>query len=270
MFQYALGRNLAIKNNTKLKFDTSELEQDKLRNYKLDIFNISGSIVSRFTRLVIQKINHRIISRILGRYYLYIKEENQFFNENILAKKGNIYLDGYWQSENYFKEISNIIIKDFTIKYEPDIINKSMIEKIKNSNSICIHIRRGDYISDKKTNKVHGACSLKYYYNAIKIIIKKVKNPSFYIFSDDSQWTKENLKLKYPTIYVDINSSEKDYEDLRFMLNCKHFIIANSSFSWWGAWLSNNPNKIVCAPKRWFRSVDEGNIVPKFWIRVEV
>ena len=77
------------------------------------------------------------------------------------------------------------------------------------------------------------------------------------------------MELKYPTIYVDINSSEKDYEDLRLMLHCKHFIIANSSFSWWGAWLSNNPNKIVCAPKRWFRSADEGDIVPKSWIRVE-
>lgn len=270
MFQYALGRNLALKNNTILKFDVSELEQDKLRNYELAVFNISGSIASIFLRMFIRKLNHRIISKILGQYFLYIKQQDLHFNEKILLKKGNIILDGYWQSENYFKEIRNIIIKDFIIKIKSDNRNKLMIEKIKNSNSVCIHIRRGDFVYNKKTNKFHGACSLKYYYNAIEIIIKKVKNPTFFIFSDDSQWTKENLKLKYPTIYVDINSPKKGYEDLRLMSNCKHFIIANSSFSWWGAWLSNNPNKIVCAPKRWFKNTYEGDIVPKSWIRVEV
>lgn len=269
MFQYAIGKYLALKNITTLKLDVSELEQDKLRDYELAIFNISGSIASRFTMMFIRIFNNRIISKILGQYYLYIKQQDLYFNEKILLKKGNIYLDGYWQSENYFKEIRNIIIKDFTIKFEPDKRNKSMIEKIKNSNSVCIHIRRGDYISNAKTNKFHGSCSLKYYYNAIGIIIKKVKNPTFFIISDDSQWTKENLKLKYPTTYININSPKKGHEDLRLMLNCKHFIIANSSFSWWGAWLSNNPNKIVCAPKRWFKSTHEGDIVPKSWIKVE-
>ena len=269
MFQYAIGRNLALKNNTKLKFDITELEQDKLRNYELDIFNISGSIASRFLRIFIRKLNHRIISKILGQYFLYIKQQDNYFNQDILEKKGNIVLDGYWQSENYFKEIRKITIEDFRIRYEPDKRNNSMIEKIKNSNSISIHIRRGDYINNTKINKFHGTCSLKYYYNSIEIVVKKVKNPSFFIFSDDHQWTKANLKLEYPTIYVDINGPEKGYEDLRFMSNCKHFIIANSSFSWWGAWLSSNPNKIICAPKRWFKSADEGDIVPESWIRVE-
>ena len=269
MFQYAIGRNLALKNNTKLEFDVSEIEQDKIRDYELDVFNISDRIASRFTMMFIHIFNNRIISKILDQCYLYIKQQDLYFNEKTLLKKGSIYLDGYWQSEKYFKEIRNVIVKDFTIKIEPDKRNKSMIKKIKNSNSICIHIRRGDYISNAKTNKFHGACSLKYYYNAIEIIIKKVKNPTFYIFSDDYQWTKENLKLKYPTIYVNINSPKKGYEDLRLMLNCKHFIIANSSFSWWGAWLSDNPNKIVCAPKRWFKSAYEGDIVPKSWIRAE-
>ena len=164
MLQYAIGRNLALKNNTKLKLDALELERDKLRDYELDIFNISGNIASRFTRIIIQKLNHRIISRILGQCFLYINQQDHYFNKDILEKKGNIILDGYWQSENYFKEIRKIIKKDFTIRYEPDKKNKSMIEKIKNSNSVCIHIRRGDFVYNKKTNKFHGACSLKYYY----------------------------------------------------------------------------------------------------------
>ena len=131
MFQYAIGKNLALKNNTILKFDVSEFEQDKLRNYELAIFNISGNIASRFLRVFIRKLNHRIISKILGQYFLYTKQQGNYFNKDILEKKGNIILDGYWQSENYFKEIRNIIIKDFTIKFEPDKRNKLMIEKIK-------------------------------------------------------------------------------------------------------------------------------------------
>lgn len=270
MFQYTIGRNLALKNNTKLKLDVTELEQDKLRDYELGIFNISGSIASRLGMMFIRKCSRGIISRILEPHYLYIQEKDRYFDASILEKKGNIYLDGYWQSENYFKDIRNIIIKDFMIRCEPDKKNKSMLEKIENSNSVCIHVRRGDYISNKKISDIHGTCSLEYYHNAVKIIEKKVSNPTFFIFSDEPQWVKANLKIKYPTIYVDINKPEKGYEDLRLMSNCKHFIIANSSFSWWGAWLSNNPDKIICAPKRWFVSMCEGDIVPKYWIRVEV
>jgi len=270
MFQYAIGRNLALKNNTKLKLDVTELGQDKLRDYELDIFNISGSIASRLEMMFIRKCSRGIISRILGPHCFYIQQKDRYFDASILGKKGNIYLDGYWQSENYFKDIRNIIIKDFTIRCDPDKRNKSMLEKIENSNSVCIHVRRRDYISNKKTSEVHGTCSLEYYHNAVKIIEKKVSNPTFFVFSDDLQWTKVNLKLKHPTYYVCINNTEKGYEDLRLMSNCKHFIVANSSFSWWGAWLSNNSDKIICAPKRWFVSENEGDIIPKSWIRVEI
>lgn len=268
MFQYAIGKNLALKNNARLKLDLTELKQDKLRNYELDIFNISVSASSTFEMKFIRALIKYVISKILGRYYLYIEQKDRFFDATVLDKKGHIYLDGYWQSEEYFKDMRETIIEDFTIKYEPDSKNKSMLEKIENSNSVCIHVRRGDYVSDEKTSEFHGNCSLKYYYNAAKIIEEKVRNPEFFIFSDDHQWTKINLKLKHPTIHVDINSPEKGYEDLRLMSRCKHFIIANSSFSWWGAWLSNNPDKIICAPEKWFNHEDEGDIVPKSWIRV--
>jgi len=270
MFQYAIGRNLALKNNTKLKFDVTELEQDKLRDYELDVFNISGSIASRLAIMFIHKFNKNIISKILGQQYFYIKQKDQYFDTTILGKKGNIYLDGYWQCEDYFKKIRNILLQDFTIKCDPDSENKLMLEKIEKSNAVCIHVRRGDYISNRKMNKIHGTCSLDYYHNAVKIIEKKVSNPTFFVFSDDLQWTKVNLKLKHPTYYVCINNTEKGYEDLRLMSNCKHFIVANSSFSWWGAWLSNNSDKIICAPKRWFVSENEGDIIPKSWIRVEI
>jgi len=272
MFQYALGRNLALRNKTELKFDVTGLEQDKLRHYELDIFNISATIASKSEIMLIRKssrgINSRIL-RILSQHYFCIKQKDLYFDATIKGKKGDIYLDGYWQCENYFKNIRDIIVNDFIIKYNPDERNKSMLEKIDNSNSVCIHVRRGDYVYNKKTRKVHGTCSFEYYNNAVNIIGKKVRNPEFFIFSDDLQWTKANLKFEYPFIYVDINNTEKGYEDLRLMSRCKHFIIANSSFSWWAAWLSNNADKIICAPSRWFNSVDEGDIVPKSWLRIE-
>lgn len=269
MFQYAIGRSLALKNNTKLKFDVTELAQDKLRDCELDILNIHSSIASRLEMIFIHKFSKNIISKILGQHYFYIEEKDRYFSAPIMETRGNIYLDGYWQSENYFRDIRNIIIKEFTIRAEPDERNKSMLEKIGNSNSVCIHVRRKDYIDNKKTSEFHGICSLEYYHNAVKIIEEKASNPKFFVFSDEPQWTRVNLKLKYPTTYVDINNPEKGYEDLRLVLNCKHFIIANSSFSWWGAWLSNNRDKTICAPKRWFVSADEGDIIPKSWIRVE-
>ena len=272
MFQYAIGRNLALANNTYLRFDLTELKQDKLRNYKLNIFNISGCISSRFEMMFIDRFNGKIIYRILkilGKPSFYIKQKNRYFDANIIRMKGNIYLDGYWQCELYFKDIRSTLLNEFTVKHDHNKGNKSMLEKIENTNSVCIHIRRNDYITNEETNSFHGICSLDYYFNAVRTIEKRIENPYFYVFSDDPKWTKQSLKLKHPVIYIDINSIGKCYDDLILMSKCKHFIIANSSFSWWGAWLSNNPRKIVCAPNKWFVSEDEGNIVPKTWLRIK-
>lgn len=267
MFQYALGRRLALKNNAELRLDVTHFEQYGVRRYELHVFNIFCSVASKRNIKFFRKFNNSIISKIAGRHYKYVKEKNLYFDKTVLEKKGNIYLDGYWQSEKYFKDIREIIVKDFAVRNEPDTKNKSLLEKIKNSNSVGLHIRRGDYVSDEKINKFHGTCPLEYYYNAVKIV-EKIGDPEFFVFSDGPEWTKMNLKLQYPTFYSD-NNPKRGYEDLRLMSHCKHFIIANSSFSWWGAWLSDNLDKIVCAPKTWFAGQDEGDVVPESWIRVE-
>lgn len=264
MFQYALGRNLALKNNTRLKFDITELKRDKLRNYELNIFQISADILSWFESVFL-----RTLFKIFHGNYAYIREKSLHFDRTLLEKKGNLYLDGYWPCEKYFRHIRDILKKDFEIRSEPNKKNKLMLKKIKNTNSVCIHVRRGDYVKNPKTNKFHGTCSLKYYYNSIKRIEKKVKNPVFFVFSDDLGWSKKNLKINHSTVFVDINGPENGCEDLRLMSNCNHFIIANSSFSWWGAWLSENEDKIIFAPKRWFNGSDGGDIIPKVWIRIE-
>ena len=136
--------------------------------------------------------------------------------------------------------------------------------------SVCIHIRRGDYVEDIITNQFHGVCNLDYYYRSIEYIASKIKNPYFFVFSDDPLWVKQNLILKYPCDYIDQNFGKKDYEDMRVISKCKHNIIANSSFSWWGAWLNINPNKIVIAPKNWFKSkaINTKDLIPESWFKI--
>ena len=133
-----------------------------------------------------------------------------------------------------------------------------------------MHIRRGDYVSNPTTNKLHGTCSLEYYHNAVDIIAAKVSNPHFFIFSDDHEWARNNFKIDYPLTFVAHNNAGKNYEDMRLMSLCKHHIIANSSFSWWGAWLGSNPKKIVCAPRGWFKdkSLNTNDIIPSDWSRI--
>ena len=282
MFQYALGRCLAYKNNTSLELDIigfGAIESDTPRKYELDVFGISALIAApdeikkmrgrEKTRLerTIYRLSDGLIP-IYGRRH--IVERHFYFDPGILNLRSDFYLDGYWQSEKYFKDIEGIIRKEFTVKAAPDFANKEIADKISKCNAVSIHIRRGDYAYSPATNEYHGLCSLSYYENAVNIITKNVNEPSFFIFSDDPEWVKENLKLKYPVFYVDHNGPEKAYEDMRLMSLCKHHIIANSSFSWWGAWLSANSQKIVVAPKKWFNNpkIDAGDLIPQTWRRI--
>lgn len=140
--------------------------------------------------------------------------------------------------------------------------------EIKNSNSVSLHIRRGDYVALSKSKKGHALCPISYYKKAIENIAQKIHNPRFFIFSDDIQWVKENLAIKYNAEYIDFN---RDYpeRDIILMKHCKHNIIANSSFSWWGAWLNENPNKIVIAPKRWMNNLESSDdLIEPNWIKI--
>jgi hypothetical protein len=282
MFQYAFGKKIANKNNESLKLDIAEFSKiyivETPRRYNLDIFNIEADIA---TAEDINKIKNRENGLILKIAKLIfgnkktaqenniISEKHFHFDSEALEIKDNTYIRGYWQSEKYFEDIKDTIQKNFTIKIPPSNINKKTLEMIKKEISISIHIRRGDYVKDKKTSEYHGVCSLDYYNRAIKLIAKKINNPYFFVFSDDVGWAKKNLKLKYPAYFAN-NDDKHNYEDLRLMQNCKHNIIANSSFSWWGAWLNQNPDKIIVAPKRWFNdpNIDTSDLIPENWIKI--
>jgi hypothetical protein len=278
MFQYALGFKLANIHHVPFKLDLSEFQNYNLRRYRLDNLSISGEIATSEEIRSLKKDhnnNYRnsifhTIERIKPYYRRkYIKEKTFTYDPNILKAPSDVYLDGYWQSEKYFKDIKSQLLREFRIKNEPDELNKSFLEKIQEEESICVHIRRGDYISNPETNQFHGICDIDYYNNAMKELLKHIFKPCFYFFSDDIEWVKTNLKINYPAIYISNNGPDKEYEDLRLMAACKHYIIANSSFSWWAAWLSQNRKKTIIAPKRWFnQSIDTSDLVPESWIKM--
>lgn len=275
MFQYALYKKLE-KYNSKLDIYTSyEMNPNQHNGYELEnVFKLQPNIANREEINRLSDNNNSLLSRIRRKYWkikkTHINEKTEFkYDENIFKNK-NVYLDGYWQSIEYFKDIEVELRNDFKFKYELDSKNKEILDKIKNSNSVSIHIRRGDYISERYINVFGNIATNEYYLKAIEIINKKVDNPTFYIFSNDIEWVKENLKIDGIVEYIDINSGRDSYKDMQLMSNCKHNIIANSSFSWWGAWLNNNKNKLIIAPKKWINRVDinsdEIELFYKNWI----
>ena len=217
----------------------------------------------RLSKYIIPKITQNIRLPIK-----YVKEKNNYFNKEILSEKSNIILDGYWQSEEYFKNIRDIILDDLTLLSNPDKENKKMLKRINNSNSICLHVRRDDLVSNPLLQQFHGNLTPEYYYKAISSLCDRIADPEFYIFSDEPEWCKRNIITNHPHTFVDINGPDKAPEDLRLMSACNHFILANSTCSWWGAWLSGYKKKIIIAPKRWYRTSDDGDIVPKRWLRM--
>lgn len=284
MFQYALGRRLAVCNNTELALDvTSMMNSNKIeghtsRYYELGIFNIiekfaSSKDIKKFLFIdnrgrFISKIKN-IINKSSYPYKIF-EQRGRNFNEEALRLNKHAYLIGYWQSEKYFKKIDSILRKDFTFKYILEGLNNKISQVIRQVNSVSLHVRRGDYIANSHINTFHGLCSIEYYKKSIDYISKIINRPHFFIFSDDIAWIKQNLNIPFDKTYVANNQGTKDYVDMQLMSLCKHNIIANSSFSWWGAWLNNNPDKIVIAPKKWFNdeSIDTKDRIPEGWIRI--
>jgi hypothetical protein len=268
MFQYALGRKLSLLYGVPLKLDFSMATGDTTRTYRLGNYCIPAEFA---TDSEISGIKSTSLFDYLKMYYLrsIYKEPHFQYDKNILHGKKNVYLQGYWQSEKYFKDIEDTLVRDFTLLKEPDYHNREVAEQIREQESVSIHIRRGDYVTSPTTNAYHGICSEEYYVNAIRTIESKVKNPHIYLFSDDTDWVRQQFYTGHPTTIMDFNGTKKDYADMWLMSLCRHHIIANSSFSWWGAWLCRNPGKIVIAPQRWFANPDinTSDLIPNTWIQ---
>lgn len=276
LFQYAFARNMSIENNTNLKFDISWYKNSNNRFFKLNSFNTKIEIASNkevvkyFKKDNLQRKIQKSIDLIkLIKFKKIITENDLSFNDKYLNIGKNCYVNGYWQSEKYFKNIENIIRKEFTLKEKINDNLFDIYKLIEKSNSISIHIRRGDYLSNKYSRKYH-VLQTEYYLKTIELITKKIKNPHFFIFSDDIKWAQDNLNINFNKTFIEPELGSKDYEELILMSKCKHNIIANSSFSWWGAWLNNNTDKIVIAPKDWYKieAKKTCDLILKSWITI--
>jgi Glycosyl transferase family 11 len=279
MFQYAAAKALSVTNNTKLKLDISHFDKiapnQTIRSYSLNIFpNVKEEIAEKEE---IRKIIPQFETDILNKIYKYINNKIFNFNKSFIIEsdlsysgisfksKEPAYLEGYWQSEKYFKEQSLVIEDCFSLDYLNNNASlQSFIERTRSRMSISIHVRRGDYITNPSTNSYHGIAELSYYHRSIAKIAGLVSgNLEFFIFSDDIQWCRENLKIDHKHVYI---STGEHHHDLYLMSCCRHNIIANSSFSWWAAWLNKNSDKIIIAPKKWFSNQPAKDVVPVNWI----
>lgn len=275
MFEYAAGRALSIRKKCTLSIDLYLLNKKTkatIRDYELTVFNIDAPISESVINKIAVKVFGAIRSKRLG--YALINKLGIFRDEKatyydpkfeLLSKETTLF--GYFQNENYFKGISEQLRIDFTFRSPLSDRNEKIRLKIEQNASVSIHIRRGDYTS---IDSNLPTLEISYYNKAIEYITSQINNPYFFIFSDDIEWVKENLDLSnVDHEFIDWNKNEDSYIDMQLMSLCKHNIIANSSFSWWGAWLNNKPNKIVIAPQKWYKG-DTGiypdGFLPKEWI----
>ncbi len=274
MFEYAAARALSIRHNTGLSIDLYLLNKKTkavVRNYELPVFNIdtptTGSIIHKIAVKILGTIKSMHTGCVFLRKLGIFRDEKAHYYDNyfeLLSKKAILF--GYFQNENYFENISEQLKSDFTFIHPLVGKNDEISRKMEQNTSVSIHIRRGDY-TNSNSNLI--TLDISYYKKAIEYVTSQIKDPYFFIFSDDIEWVKKNLDLfNADHEFVDWNKNQDSYIDMQLMSLCRHNIIANSSFSWWGAWLNNNPDKVVIAPQEWYKGDEEqypDGFLPRKW-----
>jgi len=273
LFQYAAGRAAALRNGCDLVLDARPFETDSLRDYELHHFNIAARIGTDEELPPDRTSKIRYLFWKAGRdaRQRLIREKSLKFDQRVLGVSANAIIDGYWQCERYFADHAQQIREDLTIKAPASDRNRQWLDRISARNTVSVHIRRGDYVSVKKNQTVFAVCKPEYYRNAAETLRRLVGDDiEFLAFSDDPDWVARKITLPGTLHVIRHNSGDRAFEDLRLMSACRHHIIANSSFSWWGAWLNPSAKKIVIAPRRWFVEYDDRSrdIVPKSWARI--
>lgn len=278
MFQYAAARALALARGLPLRLDVSGFDGYGLhQGFELQrVFRCETPLASADeVRAVLGWRALPVLRRILARPGLatlrgkaLVVEPHFHYWPGIRDVSAGSYLQGYWQSEKYFEDVATQIRTDFTFRLPMSETNAAWAERIGRCNAVSLHVRRGDYVSNARTHAAHGVCSLAYYNAAARHIAGRVEAPEFFVFSDDIDWARENLDIGHSCHYIDHNRGVESYNDMRLMSLCRHHVLANSSFSWWGAWLNPRTDKLVVAPSRWFaggrRRLDD--LFPSGWV----
>lgn len=278
MFQYAFGRALSLRGGMGLYFDPSPLNSKKKRGYQLDSFVLRAEVADpgRIRELITPHFKFRKklwkALKIPFKYAdTHILEKGPApYNEDIALMKSSAYFDGYWQTEKYFSDCEETIRGDFCFREEDALRGNAQYEDVVNSNSVSIHVRRGDYVKNLRYRKILNVCKLRYYERAMEYLNERFENLTFYISSDDLEWVGKNFKLSKHVRLVEGGNALSDFY---IMSRCRHNIISNSSFSWWAAWLNPNNGKKVIAPDVWFNpcaKIDFRDIVPGSWIKMKV
>ena len=184
--------------------------------------------------------------------------------------RARTYLDGYWQSEKYFSDVEDTIRREFTSRDRLDAGTREILDRMATAQSVSVHVRRGDYVSHPRASRARSVCTPSYYQRCVAYIAERLGDIHLFVFSDAPDWVAANLRFEYPTTLVSTVPARPDHTDLRLMSACRHHVIANSSFSWWGAWLNPHHNQLVLAPRRWMNDarVDDRDVVPARWIKV--
>jgi hypothetical protein len=284
MFQYALAYVMHKKSQQTIYCDVRLQDQYKKnppprnvpRNIELDLFDIDIEKPSKLDLIKVMQFSksykiRNYLSYFLDKFeFLVLRERVRMFEPRIFKYKyKNLYLDGYWQSEMYFKDFRNDILKLFNFDKLIDIEkNKNFIKNLDIEKSICVNVRRTDFLN----NPEHNVVDINYYKNALNLFLNKLGEiTELYIFSDDLDWCKKNFTFFSKVNFMDENWIGDRHYNYMYLMTCfKNFIIPNSSFAWWGAWLSNAQNKIVIAPKNWSGLVNNNKIdtVPNSWIKI--
>ncbi len=304
LFQFAAGRSLAQRCNARLILDatTFTLPQQR-RAFALSPYPIDADVMfdgyaysptTRWVKLprprdmeystsLLDRVRYRLargggllqrgymqfstlIDRMTGAAGLRVFAEKSFDYDCAFAMLGaRIYLDGYWQSERYFVDVRDVLRRELTLPDAPNAANASWLARIEGASSVCVHVRRGDYLKADNLAQ-HGLCSADYYARAMRLVAARVESPQFFVFSDDLDWSRRHLAG--PNVaFVDANAADAAHDELRLMATCRHHVIANSSLSWWGAWLAHHPGQIVVGPDPWFAArTQTPDLLPAGWI----
>jgi hypothetical protein len=281
MFQYAAGRALALRCGADLKLDLSGFATYNRRRYELNTLPICAAAattvelaefgVERERRPgLVDRIRRKLGIRLASRERSVYREPHFHFDPAMPTLRAPVYIDGYWQSERYFLDCADTVRRELTATAPFDRDNAAMATQIDAVNAVSLHVRRGDYVSDPKTNNYHGTCSPEYYHSALEYLLARTQRPHLFVFADDREWAQRNLHFPVATTFVVANSADRGHLDMALMSRCRHHILANSSFSWWGAWLNPSREKIVVGPRRWFDTgpADTFDLVPPAWVRL--
>jgi len=278
LFQYAASRSLADRLQCDLLIDVRGIAENGNRPYQLNLYHVRAELADAQTLAALPawrssragRMRQSLSFAMRGLVHSPVFWPRTFaYDSRIEQLRHPVYMVGYWQTERYCAWNRARLLQDLTL-LPGTTADADWLQKIRSRNSVSLHVRRGDYVRSPAAAQHHGTCDMEYYHHAIALLLKQLPEIEVFVFSDEPQWAADHLRLPVPIHIVDANPPDRGYLDLELMRACRHHVLANSSFSWWAAWLCVNPAQTVYAPRRWFANpgIEARDIIPPHWHRV--